>query len=194
MKKIIAVNASPNTNGNTAYLLSLLGKEIEQNGVSFEIIHIGEKLANLKIPYCVCCSSPCNRSCYKETAFEDAMNRCMKADGMIFASPVYFGSMSAQLKCFFDKTRDARAKKAFLGKPACAVSVGATKYGGQQSTLRSIQDCCMVLGFSVVTDADESGCGHFGLSAQRPAAEDQYALGRIPALAKRMCMEVLKSH
>lgn len=192
MKKIIAINGSPNKNGNTAFLLNLLGEEIKKQGVSFEVIHIGEELSKLKLPYCVCCSSPCNRSCYEGTSFETVMNRTMEADGVIFASPVYFGSMSAQLKCFFDKTRDARAKKAFLGKPACAVSVGATKYGGQQSTIRSIQDCCMVLGFSIVTDADESGCGHFGLSSQRPASEDQYALGRIPILAKRMCREILK--
>ena len=192
MKKIIAINASPNTNGNTAFLLSQMGEEIKKHGISFEMIHIGKELEQLKLPYCICCSSPCNRSCYLGTSFEEAMNKTMDADGVIFASPVYFGSMSAQLKCFFDKTRDARAKKAFMGKPACAVSVGATKYGGQQSTLRAIQDCCMVLGFSIVTDADESGCGHFGLSAQRPANEDQYALTRIPVLARRMCQEVLK--
>ena len=192
MKKIVAINGSPNANGNTYGLLSLLGAEIEKNNISYEMINIGEALSELKLPFCVCCSSPCNQSCYKGTKMETVLQKCAEADGIIFGSPVYFGSMSAQLKCFFDKTRDARAKKAFLGKPACAVSVGATKYGGQQSTLRAIQDCCMVLGFSIVTDADESGCGHFGLSAQRPASEDSYALGRISALAKRMCTEVLK--
>ncbi|MBQ7951193.1 MAG: flavodoxin family protein [Clostridia bacterium] len=193
MKKIIGINASPNCDGNTAFLLNQMGKEIQKNGVSFEVIHIGEALLELKLPFCVCCSSPCNQSCYKGTKMETVLQKCAEADGIVFGSPVYFGSMSAQLKCFFDKTRDARAKKVFLGKPACAISVGATKYGGQQSTLRAIQDCCMVLGFSIVTDADEEyGCGHFGLSAQKPACEDVYALNRIPVLAKRMCREVLK--
>lgn len=193
MKKIIAINGSPNSSGNTAWLLEELGKEIIEDGVSFEIIHLGEALSQLELPYCVCCSSPCNQSCYKGTHFEEVLEKCINADGIIFGSPVYFGTMSAQLKCFFDKTRDARAKKAFVGKPACAVSVGATKYGGQQSTLRAIQDCCMVLGFTVVTDADaELGCGHFGLSAHRPSMEDDYAKSRIPFLAKRMCKEVLK--
>ncbi|MBO5408022.1 MAG: NAD(P)H-dependent oxidoreductase [Clostridia bacterium] len=193
MKKIIAINASPFSSGNTAWLLEELGKQIQKNGVSFEMFHLGNLLSELTLPYCVCCSSPCNRSCYAGTEFERFMETCIKADGIIFGSPVYFGSMSAQLKCFFDKTRDARARKAFIGKPACAVSVGATKYGGQQSTLRAIQDCCMVLGFSIVTDSDEEfGCGHFGLSAQRPAKEDEYAQKRIPVLANRMCKEVLK--
>ncbi len=193
MKKIVAINASPNQNGNTAYLLTCLGEEIKKHQVEFEILYLQDALNELKVPFCVCCSSPCNRSCYKNTTFEQLMNKCAEADGVIFGSPVYFGSMSAQLKCFFDKTRDQRAKKAFVGKPACAVSVGATKYGGQQSTLRAIQDCCMVLGFSLVTDADdELGCGHFGLSAQKNAKEDAYAAARIPVLAKRMCKEVLK--
>ena len=192
MKKILAINGSPHSNGDTYYLLSCLGQEIEKNGVSFEIINLQNALSQLKIPYCICCSSPCNRSCYAGTLMEEVLKKCSDADGIIFGSPVYFGSMSAQLKCFFDKTRDWRAKKAFVGKPACAISVGATKYGGQQSTLRAIQDCCMVLGFTIVTDADdELGCGHFGLSAQRPAKDDSYATGRIPVLGKRMCKEVL---
>lgn len=191
MKKIVAVNGSPNPKGNTYYLLSELGKQIEKEGVSFEILNLQEALSSLGTPFCVCCSSPCNRSCYENTSFDALMKKCIEADGIIFGSPVYFGTMSAQLKCFFDKTRDARAKKAFVEKPACAVSVGATKYGGQQSTLRAIQDCCMVLGFSIVTDAStELGCGHFGLSAQKPAEEDSYAAARIPVLAKRMCQAI----
>ena len=193
MAKIVAVNGSPFSSGNTAWLLNELGKEIEKNGVSFEILPLNEALSKLKLPYCVCCSPKCNRSCYKGTEFEELFEKCVEADGIIFGSPVYFGSMSAQLKCFFDKTRDLRAKKAFVGKVASAVSVGATKYGGQQSTLRAIQDCLMVLGFTIVGDADEElGCGHFGLSAQRPACEDDYAISRIPVLAKRMCEEVKK--
>ena len=193
MKKIIAINGSPHPQGNTAYLLQQIGKGIENEGISFELITIQKALSQLQVPYCVCCSSPCNCSCYKGMELETILNRCADADGMIFGSPVYFGTMSAQLKCFFDKTRNARNKKIFLGKPACAVSVGATKYGGQQSTLRAIQDCCMVLGFSIVTDADIAlGCGHFGLSAQAPAQEDAYALTRIPVLAKRICKEVMK--
>ena len=188
--KILALNGSHNNEGNTAYLLNkILGYFRPEDT---ELINVYEAVTDAKYPFCVNCSTPCSKQCYKGTKLEELYNKVTEADFVIIGSPVYFGSMSAQLKCFFDKTRDARAKKAFMGKPACAVSVGATKYGGQQSTLRAIQDCCMVLGFSIVTDADESGCGHFGLSAQRPANEDQYALTRIPVLARRMCQEVLK--
>lgn len=193
MKKIIAINGSPHTDGNTYYLLSRLGEEIKKNGVDFELYDLQEALLETKVPFCICCKTPCDRSCYAGTKLETIYQMCQEADGIIFGSPVYFGSMSAQLKAFFDKTRDLRGKKALVGKIACAVSVGATKYGGQQSTLRAIQDCCMVLGMTIVTDADEElGCGHFGLSAQRPAQEDSYAESRIPVLAKRICKEVLR--
>jgi len=39
-------------------------------------------------------------------------------------SPVYFGSVSAQLKAFFDKTRKLRSEKALYNKFACGVTVG----------------------------------------------------------------------
>ena len=64
---------------------------------------------------------------------------------MFFKVPGLFGSMTGQMKCFFDKTRDARANKKWLGKPMAAVTVGASKYGGQERTLGVILSGALVL-------------------------------------------------
>lgn len=116
----------------------------------------------------------------------EAYDKVTKADFVIIGSPVYFGSMTAQLKAFFDKTRALRAEKAWLAKPIAAVSVGASKYGGQERTIEAIHSCAMVSGMTVVGNSGESGMGHFGISAQRPAREDEYAKNTINSLVERI--------
>lgn len=180
--KIMAVNGSPNENGNTRFLLDEILKNC--GDAETEIINAGEAVADAKTPFCVSCSNPCKKVCYKGTKLEEAYNKITEADFVIFASPVYFGSMSAQLKAFFDKTRAIRGEKAWLGKPMAAVSVGASKFGGEERTIDHIQSCAMVLGMTVIGNGSELGMGHFGVSAVRPACEDENAVVQCRSLAR----------
>lgn len=179
---ILAINGSPNEDGNCTFLL----KEILSNidGAKTEIINVHKAVSSTKWPFCVVCSSPCNGECYKGTALEELYKKVEEADFVIFASPVYFGGMSGQLKTFFDKTRAIRGEKRWLGKPMAAVSVGATKYGGQERTVNQIQSCGLVLGMEIVGNSSNNEMGHFGVSAQRPAKEDEYAIKQCKNMAK----------
>ena len=180
--KIVALNGSPDPNGNTAFLL----KEILSNctGAETEIINIAGAVLDAKQPFCTNCSNPCSRICYKGTKLEEAYKKVTDADFVIIGSPVYFGSMSAQLKAFFDKTRMIRGEKAWLGKPMAAVSVGASKFGGEERTIDHIQSCALVLGMTVIGNGSEWGMGHFGVAAQRPANEDENAIKQCKSLAR----------
>ena len=120
----------------------------------------------------------------KET--DTLFDKIERADFVVFGSPVYFGSMTGQMKCFFDKTRDARANKKWLGKPMAAVTVGASKYGGQERTLEHIHSCALVSGMTLIGNSTVSGMGHFGVSAQKPANEDTYAINQCKILAERI--------
>ncbi|MDD6214400.1 MAG: NAD(P)H-dependent oxidoreductase [Firmicutes bacterium] len=178
---ILAINGSPDNNGNTAFLL----KEILSHckGAECEIVNAGEAVASARQPFCVSCSNPCSKACFKGTMLEEVFDKITRADFVIFASPVYFGSMSAQLKALFDKTRAIRGEKLWLGKPMAAVSVGASKYGGEERTVDHIQSCALVLGMHVIGNSSELGMGHFGVSAHRPADKDEYAIAQCKSLA-----------
>lgn len=179
---ILAINGSHNNDGNTAFLLKKILSYCK--GCETEIISAHDAVNSAKIPFCISCSSPCSKVCYKDTLLEEAFEKIKKADFVIFGSPVYFGSMSAQLKAFFDKTRAVRGEKAWLGKPMAAVSVGASKYGGQERTIDHIQSCALVNGMKVVGNGSEINMGHFGVSAHRPAENDEFALKQCESLAK----------
>lgn len=180
---IVALNGSHNKDGNTAYLLKEVLKHCTAGGAECELISVHDAINSAKIPFCVACQSPCEKACYKGTLLDEAFDKVAKADFVLFGSPVYFGSMSAQMKAFFDKTRAPRAAKAWLGKPMAAVSVGATKYGGQERTIDHIQSAALVSGMRILGNGSELGMGHFGVSAQKPAAEDAYAIKQCESLA-----------
>ena len=179
---ILAINGSPNEYGNCSFLLNEILSNIK--GAETELVTADKAVNSAKWPFCQVCSNPCNKACYQGTELEELYKKVDRADFVIFASPVYFGGMSGQLKTFFDKTRVIRGEKRWLGKPMAAVSVGATKYGGQERTINQIHTSGLVLGMNVIGNGSFDEMGHFGVSAQRPAKDDKYALKQCQNMAK----------
>ncbi|MCF8010442.1 MAG: flavodoxin family protein [Clostridiales bacterium] len=185
---VLAVNGSPNRNGNTAYMLDTALSEAKKAGAECDFIQVSEALKSVSIPYCVACSSPCEGKCYKGTALEDTFNLMCKADGIIIGSPVYFCTVSALLKGFWDKSRKLRTNKMLVNKIGGALAVGAARYGGQETTLRAIQDMMLCQGMTVVGDGyHEDDAGHLGGCTQKPSNEDDQGLKRARILARRIC-------
>ncbi len=190
MAYILALNGSHNKEGNTAFLLNEILRRCKDMGADTELCGVYEAITDAKFPFCVNCSTPCSRQCYKGTKLEELFDKVEKADFVVIGSPVYFGSMTGQLKCFFDKTRYARGNKLWLNKPMAAVTVGASKYGGQERTLEHIHSCALVSGMTLVGNSSDTGMGHFGVSAQKPADEDTYAIAQCESLAARIMQTV----
>lgn len=189
---VIGLNGSPHNNGSTHDMLEILGEELKSLGLALEIINVNEVINN-KSPFCNCCTTPCNESCFKGTKLEEAYKKITDADALIIASPVYFGTVSAQLKAFWDKTRSIRGERKWAGKLGGAMATGHSTYGGQENTLNAINTMLMVQGFSIITDGSSRyGCGHFGVGACGRIREDENVLKTIKSLAKRIEEELRK--
>jgi multimeric flavodoxin WrbA len=184
---IIGLNGSLNKNGNTKFLLNKVLENAESLGANTKILDVSEFLNSARHSFCTACSNPCSSICYKDTKLEEAFELLRNADGILFGSPVYFGSISGQLKAFFDKTRKYRTEKAFYNKIAAGVTVGTSKYGGQETTMKALHDIMLVHGMIIVADGYvEDDCGHHGVCAHRPAQNDEFAINRAGILGKRM--------
>ena len=98
----------------------------------------------------------------KECAFKDDMQEVYallkEAKGVIFATPVYNGGVSAQTKAIMDRCRAAVAgDKDFLkGKIGMGIALGGDRVGGQESGLMQI------LTFYVLNGAIPVSGGFFG--------------------------------
>lgn len=183
----IAINGSSAKEGNTAFLLNKALEQLKLLGGRTELIHVGEILNSMSVPFCTNCCSPCKGICAQGTLLEQVLEKLREADGLLIGSPVYFGSVSGQLKAFWDKLRCLRSEKKLLNVVGGAVAVGASRFGGQEGTLRAIQEMMLVQGMTIVGGGQKDhDCGHYGVAAQRPAMEDMYARERIIIMAKRI--------
>ncbi|MDI6717275.1 MAG: NAD(P)H-dependent oxidoreductase [Actinomycetota bacterium] len=187
---VVAINGSPNKDGNTAFLLRQVLNAAEEAGAKTELLHSMEILEGQEKPYCEACSTPCIGDCYEGTKLEEAFKTISKADAIVLGSPVYFGTVSAQLKAIFDKSRSLRKEKALVGKVGAAVSVGSSRFGGQETTVRALHDIMMVHGMTVVSDSSLSmSVGHHGVCAQKPAENDTEAIKSARIIGLRLVEE-----
>lgn len=97
---ILGVNGSPRKNGNTELLLdrALLGAA--KTGAKTEKVNLGE----MKYSPCLSCDNAKKTGeCIVRDDMRKIFSAVKRADGFIIASPVYFGSVSAQLKMMIDR-------------------------------------------------------------------------------------------
>ena len=98
--KVLMLNGSPRSNGNTAVALREMETVFRENGVEVETVVIG----NRAIRGCVACGG-----CAKigKCVFDDAVNELAPkfeaADGLVVASPVYYASANATLVACLDR-------------------------------------------------------------------------------------------
>lgn len=189
---IIGINGSPQKGGNAGVLLREALRGAESFGAETKIINVSEALAGQENPFCIQCVELCDNRCAQGNALGEAYNLLRSCDGLILASPVYFGTVTAQLKAFWDKTRLLRKEKALYNVVGGALAVGASRFGGQETTLNAIYHMMLVQGMTIVGDGLESeDCGHLGGAAQRPAEKDAFGLKRALIVGKRVAQVAL---
>jgi len=117
-KNILVIHASPRIGGNSDILCDRLIEGARESG------HICEKIAlhGKKIGYCVACDA-CRKNggiCAIQDDMVEIYEKMMWADVIVLATPVYFFSMSAQLKTMIDRLRPIYRKMA--GKAFCLIA------------------------------------------------------------------------
>jgi len=73
-----------------------------------------------------------------------------QADAIIFGSPTRFGTMTSQMKAFFDGLGGLWYENAFVGKLGSCFGGSGTQHGGQETTLMTMITAMMHLGLLVV--------------------------------------------
>ena len=100
--KIVAVLGSPRPQGNSSTLARAFLKAAGERGAE-----ITEYLLNqMDFQGCQGCGGCKTKSqtCILEDDLTPVLQAVRDADLLVLASPVYFGDLSGQLKCFFDRT------------------------------------------------------------------------------------------
>ena len=176
MKKVLILEGSPRPNGNSCILSDEFARGAEEAGCTVEKIQLSRK----KISGCLGCNA-CYRNggdCVQKDDMAEIRAKMLEADCIVLASPIYFYSMTAQMKTAIDRTYafyQQLAGKTFYFLITC----GAPEAAYTETMLASLRGftCC-------VPDAKEGGVV-LGLNAMDAgeirssnAMNEAYQLGR----------------
>lgn len=121
--------------------------------------------------------------CVLKSVLEVTKEDFLQADGIIAGSPVYFGTMAAEMKSVFDKFVGIRKK--MEDKIGAAFATSADPSGGKETTMLSIIQAMLIYGMIVVGDPLDA-TGHYGVSCagepDKKAIDNAIKLGRRVAL------------
>ncbi len=117
--KVLMLNGSPKANGNTHYALSVVGKQLEEEGIEYEIFEIGGG----PIRDCIGCHQCSENGCvFTDDTVNEFIKKAKEADGFVFGSPVYYAHPSGRILSFLDRCFYS-CSSAFKYKPAASVTV-----------------------------------------------------------------------
>jgi NAD(P)H dehydrogenase (quinone) len=111
----------------------------------------------------------------------------LNAGGIIAGSPVYFGTMAAQLKQVLDEFVSARRQ--MEGKVGAAFATSGDATGGKETTILSIIQAMLIYGMVIVGDP-LAATGHYGTACV--GAPDDKSCKNAFMLGERVANLVLK--
>ncbi|MHC4913175.1 MAG: flavodoxin family protein [Planctomycetota bacterium] len=132
--KVLGISASPRANGNSDLLLKQALAGAESANAQTEYI----RLADFDIAPCIECNS-CYKTgtCAVKDDYQLLSAKMLEADRLIFATPIFFMTVSAQAKLLIDRCQCLWAHKYVLKEPlvetagrdrrAMAIAVGGSK-------------------------------------------------------------------
>ena len=101
--KVVALNGSPRLIGNTSAAVNTVLDELGKEGIETEHIQVYETTV-IPCNDCGSCGIRGDGRCINENDdVNEYIEKILQADGLILASPTYYGSMTSQLKMILER-------------------------------------------------------------------------------------------
>ena len=175
--KVLMINGSPRTSGNTSMALEEMRKVFESEGIETKIVQIGNK----DIRGCLACGR-CKE--LGKCVFDDVVNELAadfeKADGLVVASPVYYASANATLIAALDRLfYSSRFDKTMK----VGASVVCARRGGCSATFDELNKYFTIAGMPIASSQYWNSV-HGRVPGE--ASEDAEGMQTMRALARNM--------
>jgi len=163
--KVVVICSSPRRNGNSEVLANRFIKGAQDAGHEVEKI----VLSQYKMKPCLACEycRKNNNVCIQQDDANKVIDKVIKADVFVFASPIYFYSLSAQLKILIDRffareyeiRESQKRKKAYLiltsGTKDIEQTVGSVEsFRGFIRVLRTVDEGGIIYGLGAFLKGD----------------------------------------
>ncbi len=183
---IFSINGSPRKEA-TDYVLSKAEEMLREDGLGVKNFHVKGKEINFCI-HCDYCLE--NDECVFDDDMEEVYSSLPKTDGIIIATPVYNGGVSAQVKAVMDRTRAlfARNSDAIKENIGMGIAVGGDRAGGQEMALTQIHSYFILNGAVPVsggTFGANLGATFWSRDSRKKVKEDEEGLKSLKKTIER---------
>ncbi|WP_371805306.1 flavodoxin family protein [Candidatus Lokiarchaeum ossiferum] len=144
MTQILIINGSPRLKGNSAYISKLLKQGFDEANFTSKILVL-DKLSINPCKACDSCIRSGNLKCIQKDDMLPLYSDIQDSSCIIFVSPIYWFSVSAQTKLFMDRLYAFHTKEGF--KLSEKIMAGILVYGDEDvvqsggiNAVRSMQD------------------------------------------------------
>jgi len=184
--KIIAISCSPRKGKGTAASLQecLKGAKGVGDAIETELID----LAGLDIEGSVAAGVPLAKGRTDDFPAVAKKLSDPKVGGIIIGTPVYFSSMSSLCKAFIERMMVFYRNGGMVGKPVGVLATGGSRNGGQEVTIRSVQDSLFCFDMVVVGTGKRFGAVVW---AKGGAANDKEGMDAAKKLGRRVAETAL---
>lgn len=138
--KVVAFNGSPNKKGNTWHAIKMVTDELEKEGITTEIIHVGNKAVRGCLA-CGQCIKKKNEQCIQS---EDPVNEWIglmkEADGILIGSPVHYSAIAGTMKSFLDRAFYVTGVNGSMLRHKVGASVVAVRRSGGIPTFNQLNN------------------------------------------------------
>jgi multimeric flavodoxin WrbA len=133
--RVVAINGSPNKSGNTYHALKMAGLKLEENGIDFDIIHVGNKIVRGCIACGLCRKNQDEKCSITTDVVNEVVQQMKNADGIILGAPVHYSGIPGTMKSFLDRAFYVAGSNGGLFRNKVATAVVAVRRTGGSSTL-----------------------------------------------------------
>lgn len=180
--KVLAINGSPKKEGNTFLALKTITDILEKDGFNTELYHVGGKPVRGCVD-CRKCKENMNMKCVINDYINDLITKCVEADVIILGSPVYFSTVTPELKAFIDRGGRVFRANDFALKRKIGASLCVANRAGTNATLNEMNLFFLVENMIVV--GSDYWNGLFGLNPG-DINKDQFGQNNLKTLAKNI--------
>ena len=175
-KNVLVISASPRKGGNSDTLCDEFIRGAQESGNHAEKIFLASK----NIEYCIGCGV-CNTThkCVQKDDMAEILDKMVDADVIVLATPVYFYTMSAQLKTVIDRTLGAAQQPGLENKEFYLIATAADGKAEMERTIDGLRGYLECLpGAREKGIIYGAGAWQMGDIRRNPALEEAWQMGK----------------
>ncbi len=174
--KILLISGSPHKAGTTSVLIKAFSKGAESAGHEVYHFNAGEK----EVHPCIACEK-CHSAvsaCVFRDAFDEIRDMLIEADAVVFASPIYYYGLTAQLKAVIDRFYGIDEQLRTAKKTALLLACGDNTMESAECAASPFYGMVDYLGWEIADVIAAKGCYTAEDVVNTEYPEQAYELGR----------------